>query len=236
MANPFEAKLGGPLVISRGAAASGPPSTNRVIWLKSDVGITKDGSNRVSAWADQSGNGNDVTQATGTDQPLWVDAVLNSLPVIRFSQSNGEGLVRNASPTISQPYSVVAVLKTDNLGSDGQVMFSFSASRGAYITSTEKASAYCGAAGITGGTTLNTSTYYWIVWNLNSTSSEIFVNGSSDASGNVGTDGVSGYQVSGIASGGPWGGDLAELIVYSQTMTAGNITTLDGYFASRYGI
>ncbi len=54
------------------------------LWLKADAGITKDGSNYVSKWADQSGNGNDAVQAVGSAQPLWVDGILNSKPVISF--------------------------------------------------------------------------------------------------------------------------------------------------------
>ena len=43
-------------------------------WLKADAGITKDGSDLVSSWADQSGNGRDMTQATGANQPTWTAA------------------------------------------------------------------------------------------------------------------------------------------------------------------
>ena len=58
------------------------------LWLKADAGITKDGSDYVSVWADQSGNGNDAVQATGASQPLWVDGQLNGEPVLRFDGSN----------------------------------------------------------------------------------------------------------------------------------------------------
>ena len=38
------------------------------VWLKRNTGITQAGT-ALSAWADQSGNNNDATQSTGTDQP-----------------------------------------------------------------------------------------------------------------------------------------------------------------------
>lgn len=42
-----------------------------VIWLKADSGVTFDiPTQRVSAWADQSGNSNNVLQATTANQPL----------------------------------------------------------------------------------------------------------------------------------------------------------------------
>ena len=41
------------------------------VWLKADSGATFDiASKRVSAWADQSGNSNDVAQSTAANQPL----------------------------------------------------------------------------------------------------------------------------------------------------------------------
>lgn len=61
---------------------------NLVLWLKADAGVTKDGSNYVSSWADQSGNNNHAVQATGSAQPLWVDGVLNNNPVVRFDGIN----------------------------------------------------------------------------------------------------------------------------------------------------
>lgn len=53
-------------------------------WWQADAGITKDGSDLVSNWADQSGNGRDLVQATGANQPTWIDAQQNGLPSIDF--------------------------------------------------------------------------------------------------------------------------------------------------------
>ena len=46
---------------------------NLAVWLKADSGSTFDiATKKVSAWADQSGNGNNVAQATAANQPTWV--------------------------------------------------------------------------------------------------------------------------------------------------------------------
>ncbi len=58
------------------------------LWLKADAGVTKDGSNKVSAWADQSGSGANANQATSGAQPTWVDSALNGKPVLRFDGSD----------------------------------------------------------------------------------------------------------------------------------------------------
>lgn len=67
--------LGFGLDINRGGAVRFTPKaiTGLALWLDaSDIAtITKDGSNYVSAWADKSGNGRNMAQATGSAQPLW---------------------------------------------------------------------------------------------------------------------------------------------------------------------
>jgi hypothetical protein len=67
-----------------------------VLWLRSDMGITKDGGNLVSAWADQSGNGNDAIQAVAGNQPLWIDAQINGHPAI-YSAAGDESMKGNIS-------------------------------------------------------------------------------------------------------------------------------------------
>jgi PKD repeat protein len=66
-------------------AVAGPlPAAALRLWLKADAGVTKDGSNLVSNWADRSGNGFDVGQGTAAKQPLLVAGACNGLPAIRF--------------------------------------------------------------------------------------------------------------------------------------------------------
>lgn len=62
-----------------------PDLSGCALWLRSDLGITKDASDFVSTWADQSGAARDATQAGPTDvQPKWVANVLNGFPTLRF--------------------------------------------------------------------------------------------------------------------------------------------------------
>ncbi|MHB1131649.1 MAG: galactose-binding domain-containing protein [Chloroflexota bacterium] len=49
-----------------------------------DGSITKDGADLVSVVEDQSPSGIDMNQAVATNQPLWVDNIINGQPVLRF--------------------------------------------------------------------------------------------------------------------------------------------------------
>jgi hypothetical protein len=82
-------------VVRRGSifvASAAAPSTPLTIvssvpfrlWVRADLGITI--GTGVSAWADQSGNGNSFTQGTGGSQPTLTaaDATLNNLPSVGF--------------------------------------------------------------------------------------------------------------------------------------------------------
>src|SRR2546425_1218556 len=55
-------------------------------WIMADTGVTVDGSNNVTLWADQSGNGRDWTVGNGSVQ-LVLNAQ-NGLPVVRAAGSN----------------------------------------------------------------------------------------------------------------------------------------------------
>ena len=88
------ALLGGGLVllllvitgVTNVAAQPGlPVSTGLQLWLRSDVGITVDGSGFVHTWADQSGKGNDFTRDSANAGPaLIAGAGPGGADVLRF--------------------------------------------------------------------------------------------------------------------------------------------------------
>jgi hypothetical protein len=63
-----------------------PLTLNPDIWLDaSDITtITKDGADKVSQWDDKSGNGNNATQGTGSQQGIFTPSAINSLSAINF--------------------------------------------------------------------------------------------------------------------------------------------------------
>jgi hypothetical protein len=55
------------------------------LWLKSDAGVTLDGSD-VTGWADQSGNGNNVNEVA--NMPMLVNNFINGYPAIYFRRTD----------------------------------------------------------------------------------------------------------------------------------------------------
>jgi hypothetical protein len=90
------------------------------LWLEADVGITTDCSGVfVTTWADQSGNGNDASQADPSSSPQFVDAVLNGKPVITF---DGQHSFLSVAGQIlsSQQFSILAVVNDTRDPSDNR--------------------------------------------------------------------------------------------------------------------
>lgn len=66
------------------AIAQDIPTANLQLHLKAGAGVTVDGENRVSEWADQSGNENNATQANVVTQPILEDNAINGEPALKF--------------------------------------------------------------------------------------------------------------------------------------------------------
>ena len=102
---------GRPLTTASSTPAPFVPSDidSLVLWLKADAGVTYDGSGYLSVWADQSGNGNNATQSTPGNQPLYAANQLNGHPVINLN--TGRGMVLTTGITVNE-FTAFFVAKT----------------------------------------------------------------------------------------------------------------------------
>ncbi len=79
LASPFFYLFG-----SQGGGGGQPPDfiqTDSALWLLASEGVTLNGST-VSAWADQSTHGNDVSQGSAARQPVFVGSSINGQPAL----------------------------------------------------------------------------------------------------------------------------------------------------------
>lgn len=61
-----------------------PSSSSLKLWVIASVGITKNATNEVSAWEDQSGNSHHFTQSMDSKRPRWVDGAIAQRPAVSF--------------------------------------------------------------------------------------------------------------------------------------------------------
>ena len=233
-------------------ASSGLPSTGLKLWLKADAGISKTGSN-VTAWADQSGNGNN---ATTVGSPQFNASSINGLPGVTIAT----GLF-GASQTITGTASilpddsartVICVLRknADGASSWGSIL--------AFRKSAPGVGLYTGNSinnlTVTGSTHNYTSAFapsastnYVLQWNAASTTS-----GNPTFSQNHSSVALSGVAPLGSEAGGAAGfylgalrtdglvvglyADICEFAVWDHVLTGGEQAQADAYILSRYGL
>jgi hypothetical protein len=70
-----------------GTSPFNPNALSPQVWLRSDLGITL--ATGVSVWADQSGNGNNVVQATTAKQPILSSSFYGNIPAISWGIPDG---------------------------------------------------------------------------------------------------------------------------------------------------
>ena len=78
-----------------------PAAKGLIVWFKADAGVRHDDQNRVFQWDDQSGNENHATQTDPNIAMSFVPGVLNGMPVLRTKEKSAEGLVVPARPIVS---------------------------------------------------------------------------------------------------------------------------------------
>jgi hypothetical protein len=205
------------------------------VWLTADAGITKDGSDNVSAWADQSGVGNNATQATGANQPKWIDNVLNGKPVLRFDGSNDRIRIAN-----SVDYATIFVVAKYSGGATfnqypGIISPSSSSPSPQYffIGANGSASFYNGTSSALFQTKIyvngtNTDSFsplssFKVVYGLSNSGSA--ATRSNVDVGNNANDGSS-----------FWNGDIAEVIAYDSVLGSTDLTNLMNYLNAKYNL
>jgi hypothetical protein len=106
--------------------AFSPLNLSPILWLDaSDTSTITESGGAVSQWNDKSGNGYNVTQATGTDQPTTGTRTQNGLNVLDFDGSNDQLRSGNVVTqiTTSKALTQFVVVKSDrtNAASEGIV-------------------------------------------------------------------------------------------------------------------
>jgi hypothetical protein len=221
-----------------------------LVWLRADNGITKDESNNVSAWADQSGNGNDFfTNASdirpdGSEFPVWVNSVLNGKPGVRFTFDDPLHAAFISSLTEASIF--IVLVPTDTM-LDGTMFFCLSNDAGqwnfgvlARIPVSNLVYSYgAGDDYVNGGAVQVGVPLSAILTTKNNDYVEVWESGISKGTQTVGTlwTSYTDIALSGRAAIDRFAScDVLELAFYSRKLLSEDISKLVAYSLDRYGV
>jgi hypothetical protein len=215
------------------------PAAGNVLWLKADT-IAQADNTPVTTWNDSSGLGNNVTQATGSAQPTYRTNVVNGMPVVRGD--GGDHLSKASVVTPNEQHTIMIVLKVSgtnsaapfyngNAGANGYGFFQDgSGTRGVL---------FGGAVAKSDGTPSATNFEIW-THQWNGSNSTFWVNGVeetlTDTATAPGAPPNGDTLVMGLAGSNQWNGDVAEILVWDNVISAPDRTTAHDYLGAKYAI
>jgi hypothetical protein len=224
------------------------------LWLKADAGVTTSGTN-VTQWADQSGNGNNVTQATATNQPQLQADVFNGQPAIYFD--GGSNFLNNTTqnPVTAGAARTVFVVLKSICTSDGNTPIAFRRTAPNHVLQSFPSTNFIYTDG---SNSSNNSTVLATLFDTlkvkptvltyfsggTGTKIQFKQNGVTQAvsqPGSVSTEtGAVGFTIgrredNPFSNFGQTEGWIAEIIVYNSQLNTTDIAAVENYLANKYG-
>lgn len=183
------------------------------------------GNGFVVTWYDQSGNSEHITQVLAASQPLIVTGgsliLSNSKPSIEFGGTTTTALTATLSTAITQPSTYFRVF--ENNGALGVQRHFVEISDPTYVIGQTVANVITQYAGsfLSGTTTIVNSTQYLHSGLFNTTSSQIRLNSSTEATGNNGAlTTVTNLYMGGNSLSNLYIGKAQEYIIYNENNSA----------------
>lgn len=212
-----------------------PLTLSPVLWLDAaDAATITSSGGAVSAWADKSTAGRNVTQSTAAAKPATGTRTMNGLNVLDF---DGGDLLISSTFTLAQPVTVAVVIQMDTNGSANTQPFGLAGSASPTVYSAGSVwSTYAGGV-LASGTATNTSANQ-LTAVFNGSSSVLRLNGAQIASGNAGSTGWASHTfnigASSILTSG-FNGAIAEVVVVPSVLSTGDRAALETYLKSKWG-
>jgi hypothetical protein len=233
------AVVGGSVTGSPGSWSPLDLGVGLLAWYKADA-LSQADASAVTSWTDSSGNGWHATEATNT--PTYETNELNGLPVIRFDAV--DDTLNTASITHgigTGDFSITTVVKTMAAYTDGfRTVCNISALAHAALHGDTGPNLMSGNMYMTGDhrfdVNLGISTWKTLVYTRVGTALSLFINGTQDTDvGQTSSNSIlTGSIGIGKSGGSVFGSDVAEIVVYKGTLSAGDRGSLESYLRSKY--
>jgi hypothetical protein len=206
-------------------------------WVKGDTGITLNGS-KVSAWADQSGNGKNLIQNTAGNQPTYLSSAKNGKPGVRFTVAATSFMsTSNFTSAIAHP--MVFIVYTQSQIVAGNQEYVFDCGGGDRVQMNKNQN---NRTAIYAGAQIQVTETYPLSWRIrclayNGSNGKMFTNGSQTVSGNVGTQTMPNFVVGRWAGGSAYSEfDVTEILIYNSILSDSDRNKVEGYLNRKYSI
>jgi hypothetical protein len=212
-----------------------------VLWLRADLGVTI--GTGVSSWADQSGNGNNVTQGTGAKQPTFVaSGGANNTPYVQGVKASATSL--GGTFTWAQPAELFAVMQWGGSPASGDTAIDGHGGNNGRVYLNGTTNMNFGTDGginvvIVSGPVITNWQRYDALWNGTSGIAYVASTQSTQLSGTgVGTGNPSGITLFSFGDGAsaPANVNIAEVFGYSRVLSASERAAANAYIRTRYGV
>lgn len=239
-------------LVGGGAAPFSPSNISGLsLWLKADAGVTLSGSN-VTAWADQSGNGNN---AVGADTlPTLQSNAINGYPAIRFNNIDDPSRFTVSNNFNLKNSSVFVVVKQLNLNNAFARILGFLGSNDDYDSDDGLAFVFSNTvpqlqvesnsnSAVVANLAAN-NVFASVAYKIdNSGNISVFYNGGSEGtaqnadmtSQNSGGAIYIGQGSQNLTAAGLYG-DIAEVILYNSNLTTPERQQVEAYLNTKYAI
>lgn len=222
------------------------------LWVKANTGVT---GTSVSAWADQSGNGFNITQATAANQPALLSNDINFNPSVQFDGINDQltwanGIIGTSTYNNLNTFMLTRV----NAIAASSIFYEAQSSGGrinAHVPWNDNI-LYWDAGStntanqrlqIAWGGAVNTNYLWSLTASTTATPSgarqDIYRNGlriANDANMASFTGNNSTLYVGSNGSGNYYNGEVAENVIYTSVLTLPQFQRIQSYFAVKYGV
>jgi hypothetical protein len=247
-----------------GSGGSGLPVIGSTLThhYKTDGGITKDGSNRISQWDDESGNGNHLVQLTGSAQPLHNSAnQLNGFDAISLAGTKTTAEFLSSTGTLAFNSTIFIVFKVeyDGPGHDYYDVISSQYNTGAYgevkimsvwslvgsgvkINVRDRSQALSPYRKEWNNYLFGKNTTVYATLNINApTGTSIRINGVDGGAGSEsGTNfesSITGWNLGRMENNNiGFDGDIWEIIIYDGNVTGDDRTSIETYIKDKYAL
>jgi len=225
-------------------------SSNNVLWTKAhDMPVVADGTD-VTAWADSSGNTNDLSQGNTSFTPRYYANILNGNPVVRFEQANNR-LIHNSFANFPTSSITTILVNRNSDSGDGVVSYASTSHDNDYLWyNSNSVAIYRGAVNTGTGTAINGNTWRILqnTWQGSDGNTRFYRNGTQNYTGTLasgtsitqgGNFALAGEQDgvnSGYSAGQSSQGDYAEVILYNVVLNSAQRKIVNNYLSAKYGI